>query len=82
MPRPLINPHIITHIGQISEDELRARLVAEALDQAGWLDPAGKPLKGVTHTIYRGDGRQGGYKLTITRDLSKSDQPRLTKAGE
>lgn len=82
MRRYLIDPNVITHSGTISEDELKARLVSEALEQAGWLDAEGLPLKGVTSSIYRGDGRRGGYRVQISRDLRLSDQARIAPPAQ
>lgn len=73
----LINPNVVSHRGAISEDQLRARLLHDAFEQAGWLDDNGKPLKGCDGTVRRNTGRAGGYSLEIRRDLDKSDQPRL-----
>lgn len=73
----LINPQIIQHQGSISEDDLRHRLLTEAYEQAGWLTDEGKPMPGVIGKILRGNGRQGGCCVIITRDLTKSGQPRL-----
>lgn len=80
MPDPrryLIDPNLIVHRGEISEADLKARLMEEAIEQAGWLGPDGKPIAGVTATVHRGRDRRGGYAVEVMRDLSKSDQPRL-----
>ena len=75
----LINPNVIIHRGQVRDEDLKARLVREALEQAGWLGEDGKALKGVTTKITR-EGRNGTgrWVVELTRDLDKSDQPRLT----
>ena len=77
----LIDPNVITMSGDVHDDELKARLLREAIQQAGWEGDDGKPLKGVTARINGFGGRagQGGYHVTVTRDLRLADQPRLGK---
>lgn len=75
--RYLIDPNVITHHGEICEGELRERMLAEAIEQAGWMGEDGRPINGVTGTVHRGEGRRGGYRVTVSRDLRKSDQPRI-----
>lgn len=75
--RFLIDPNVITHHGSITEEDLRTRLLFEAFEQAGWMGEDGKPLKGVGGSVLRGDGRRGGYRVEVSRDLRKSDQARI-----
>lgn len=74
MRRRLIDPNTISHEGSISEDELRARMLRDAYEDAGWIGPDDKPIKGCTGAVHRGEGRKGGYHLRISRDLRLSDQ--------
>lgn len=78
----LIDTNIISHRGAISEDALRARMLHEAYDQAGWLDPDGKPIKGCSGKVLRGTTKAGGYTIEIQRDLRLSDQARLPGPGK
>lgn len=80
----LIDTNLLTYTGSIDDGELQRRLLREALEQAGWIDEAGKTVKGVTTKIsrYGGKAGTGGYSVTITRDLRQSDQPRLAKPEE
>ena len=82
MTRYLINPNVITHRGVIDEADLRSRLAAEAIEQAGWVDADGNPIKGVTSSVRRRSNRAGGYVIEIARDLNLSDQPRLTAPND
>lgn len=77
----LIDPNIVTYSGRVHDDDLKGRLVREALEQAGCLDGEGKKLKGVTAKIgrYGGGSGNGGWQVEITRDLRASDQARLPK---
>lgn len=75
--RYLIDPNLIVHRGSITEADLKARLIAEAIEQVGWMGADSKPIAGVTATIHRGPSRQGGYTVEVMRDITKSDQPRL-----
>jgi hypothetical protein len=61
----LIKPDDITLTARISEDELRQRMATEVMQSVGALDETGKPLKGVQWTVHRGDGRAGGYTITV-----------------
>lgn len=75
----LIDINTISYDGRVSDAELKARLEHEALEEAGFLDEAGKPLKGVGVQITRTGGRagQGGYFVRVWRDMRQSGQPRL-----
>ena len=75
--RFLIDPEIMFHRGSIDEDTLKARLALQAMEQAGWLGPDGKPIAGVTATVRRGEARKGGYTVEVRRDIRQSNQPRL-----
>ena len=61
----LITPDKISFTARISEDELRNRMVMEVPEQIGGLGDDGKPAVGITSTVHRGDGRSGGYTITI-----------------
>jgi hypothetical protein len=76
----LIDPNVITMTGRITDAELKARLLREAIEQAGWMGEDGKPLKGVEAKINRTGGRagNGGWEVSVTRDLTKSGQALLT----
>jgi hypothetical protein len=60
---------------------LQARLLREAFDQAGFLGPDGKKLKGVSGSVRRYGGRagQGGYEVKVSRDPRQRDQAQLPK---
>ncbi|MDJ0631072.1 MAG: hypothetical protein QNJ44_22635 [Rhodobacter sp.] len=75
----LIDANVVTFKGHVKGEELKRSPVQEALDQAGFLDVEGRPLKGVTTSILRDGGRHGngGHKIEFSRDLTKSDQPLL-----
>lgn len=62
----LIRPENITFTARISEDELRERLAREVLEQVGGLGPDGKRAPGIGSSVRRGDGRAGGYTITIS----------------
>lgn len=62
----LIKPDTITFTARISEQELRDRITQEVLEQIGAIDQDGKPLQGVTAKVTRGDGRKGGYCITVS----------------
>ncbi|MFN3261680.1 MAG: hypothetical protein ACE37J_14070 [Pikeienuella sp.] len=68
----LIKPHEIRFTASITEEELRARLVAETLENIGALGPEGKPAVGVTTRITRGESRRGGYTITVTTPMPAS----------
>lgn len=81
MTRPLMDPGIVTYEVAISEDQLRARLAAEVMGHFGLITDSGKPLPGVSPNVVRGDGRNAGYRVRITRDMSKDTTPRLAGPG-
>lgn len=60
----LVTPSEITIRAFVSEDEIRARLLAEMLDQANARGPDGKPLPGLKYSVRRGS--HGGYSLELT----------------
>ncbi|MGB1390820.1 MAG: hypothetical protein ACPG61_18250 [Paracoccaceae bacterium] len=77
----LIRPDTIVFKAQISEEELKARLAEEVLEQIGALDANGQPALGVATKVLRGTGRKGGYTIEVTGPaparlmLTKADQP-------
>ena len=77
-PRPLIDTSLITTEVSITEDALRGRLIAEVLTSLGLLRHDGTMRPGVTAKALRGEGRGGGYRVQITRDMKLDDTPRLT----
>lgn len=62
----LLKPEAISFMARISEDEIRARLVAEVLESIGTPCIDGKPPVGVTSRVTRGEGRVGGYVIEIS----------------
>ncbi|TDK43874.1 hypothetical protein [Antarcticimicrobium luteum] len=62
----LITPDTISFRAQVTEEELRARMATEVLEQIGGLGPDGKPLPGIKTRVLRGDGRKGGYTIDVT----------------
>jgi hypothetical protein len=62
----LIAPQTIAFTARVTEEEIRERMALEVLDQIGGLDEAGKRLPGIQTSVRRGDGRQGGYTITVT----------------
>lgn len=60
-----IMPKSVAFTAEISEDELRQRLVAEVLESIGALNEDGTPAPGVEAVIVRGEARKGGYRVTI-----------------
>ena len=80
---PLLNKGIVTHEFTILDAELKAALAREAMESFGLCDEAGKPLPGVTWSVLRtGRNATAGYANRVTRDLAKSGQALLPKAGE
>lgn len=75
----LIDPNIVTFEGRVSDEDLKARLLQEAMEQAGCIGEDGQPLKGVKSHISRDGGRSGqrSWIVRITRDLRLSDQARI-----
>lgn len=72
----LIDTTIITYETSVSEAELRSRLEREVLESLGLIHE-GKHAPGITINTLRGDGRSGGYRVRITRDMSKDTTPRI-----
>lgn len=62
----IIKPDQITFTARISEEELRKRLADEVLEQVGGLDADGKRVSGIRADVRRGDGRSGGYTITVS----------------
>ena len=77
MTAPLMNTTIVTYEVSITEDQLRARLAQEVMAHFGLLTATGTPAPGVSPKVLRGDGRIGGYRVRISRDMSKDTTPRL-----
>jgi hypothetical protein len=76
MTRRLIDSTIITYEITVSEDDLRQRLADQVIDDLGLRRETGL-APGTTIKVLRGDGRSGGYRVQITRDMSKDDTPRI-----
>ena len=76
----IIKPDTISFRARVTEEEIRARMALEVLDQIGGLDEDGKKLPGITVNVRRGEGRAGGYTI----DISGPMPPRmlLPKAGD
>ena len=75
--RYLMDMGIITTEVAISEETLRDRLKAEVLENLGMIGPDGEVRPGVTSKVLRGEGGKGGYRVQITRDMSKDTTPRI-----
>jgi hypothetical protein len=73
-----IMPNTVAFTAEITEDELRARLVAEVLDNIGALNDDGTTPAGIHTTCTRGEGRKGGYRITVTGPMP----PRLMLPGK
>lgn len=74
---PLIETTVITYETSVTEEQLRARLANEVMEGLGLLRD-GTQAPGCSVTVLRGDGRKGGYRVRITRDMTKDTTPRLT----
>jgi hypothetical protein len=72
----LLDTMIVTHECTISEDTLRDRLEREMLEGLGLIHE-GKVAAGVSINTLRGDSRKGGYRVRVTRDMSKDQTPRI-----
>lgn len=77
--KPLMDCSLITHEVAVTEEDLRARLLAEVMAGLGLTAEDGKPRPGVTGRVLRGESRRGGYRVQVTRDMTKDTTPRLTK---
>lgn len=62
----MIRPETVSFRAVVTEDEIRARMAEEVLDQIGALGDNGKPLPGITVKVRRGTGRQGGYTIDVS----------------
>ena len=62
----IIRPDTINFHASITEDELKARLAHEVLEQIGALGPDGKRLQGVSVSVRRGTSRRGGYDIDVS----------------
>lgn len=68
--KPLLNTGTMTVEFCVTEDELRARLLQEAMETLHLSDAT-------SGIVRRGDSRRGGYVVRITRDV----QPALPRPG-
>ncbi|MBV7408175.1 hypothetical protein [Maritimibacter sp. DP1N21-5] len=58
----------------VTEDELRDRLISEALSGLG----LNRDHPTITQTkVLRGEGGRGGYRVLITRDMRLDTTPRI-----
>ena len=62
----LIRPDTIAFKAAIAEEELRERMRLEVLEQINGLDPAGRPLPGLTVRITKSRNRAGGYEIEVS----------------
>ena len=80
----LIRATTITYTVNVPEYDIRSALMMEAAEKHG-LTHEGKIIPGVSVDISY-DGRRGsrnaGYKITLTRDPSKSEQALLPARGD
>lgn len=67
MTRSLIDTSVVTHAAEVPEDALRLRLAQDLAAMHGLTDAAGELLEGVTYRVTRGEGRKGGYQITVSR---------------
>lgn len=63
----LISTHISTQMFEVSEDALRRNLENEVLASVGLT----RETPGLTIRTTRGGGRKGGYRVSLTRDMTK-----------
>jgi hypothetical protein len=78
MATKMIHPGEITFRAVVTEDEIRARMADEVLQQIGGLDDEGKRRKGITVKVNRGS--HGGYTIDVTGPTPP--QMFLPRAGE
>lgn len=62
----MIKPDTISFRASVTEQEIRARMAQEVLEQIGALNEDGKPFPGVRVNVNRGSGRAGGYTIDVT----------------
>lgn len=62
----MIRPETISFRATVTEQEIRDRMAQEVLEQIGGVSPDGKKLPGITVSVRRGEGRQGGYTIDVT----------------
>lgn len=62
----MIAPQSIAITATVTKDEIRQRMAFEVMEQISALGPDGKPLPGVKWTVTRGNGRAGGYSISVT----------------
>lgn len=78
----LLNKGVVTHEFTILDLDLKIALAREAMESFGLCDADGKPLPGVTWSVLRtGRNATAGYAVRVTRDIAKSGQALLPKAG-
>jgi hypothetical protein len=61
-----IMPDSVSFTAEITEDDLRKRLLEEVLENIGALNPDGSIPPGLSHSVTRGEGRKGGYRVVVT----------------
>lgn len=73
----LIDTSIVTHQIEVSEDDIRARLAREVCEALGCYDSDGFLRPGIEVSVLRGEGRKGGYRVQVRRDMKKDTTPRI-----
>lgn len=73
----LIDTSVVTYEVSCTEEEIRARLIAEVAADLGLVGADGRLPAGVRATVLRGDGGKGGYRVRISRDRKQDATPRL-----
>jgi hypothetical protein len=76
MSRPLIDSTIINYVVSVTEADLRQRLADQVIDDLG-LRRGDALAPGTSVKVLRGEGGKGGYRVQVTRDMSKDDTPRI-----
>jgi hypothetical protein len=77
---PLFDFNTRTETFDIDDNAIVKALYQQVLEGLGlWDAAAGRAVKGVTVRALREGGRagQGGYRITVTRNLAAMDQARL-----
>lgn len=73
----LIDTSIVTHEIEVSEEELRHRLSREVCEALGCYGDDEKLRPGIDVTVLRGEGRKGGYRIRVRRDMKLDKTPRI-----
>ncbi|NGQ89280.1 hypothetical protein G5V65_00105 [Rhodobacter sp. HX-7-19] len=73
----LIDTSIVTHEIEVSENELRDRLAREVCTSLGCYGDDNKLRPGIEVKVLRGEGRTGGYRVRVRRDMKQDTTPRL-----